>query len=112
MPLQPPTDYTRIYSFLVIGVSCVTILYLLTRSTLPHVGDNIHHLPHGGCYRDGTKSIYYGSAKRGSHPYPDKLWAFLAISGLVFAIYWTRPRRACPCTCPRCVEPSAVPNNN
>ncbi|CAC83716.1 TGB2 protein [Garlic latent virus] len=59
MPLSPPPDHTRTYFAGAIGVCVALCLYTLTRSTLPHVGDNIHSLPHGGCYQDGTKRIFY-----------------------------------------------------
>nr|QED43829.1 TGB2 [Garlic latent virus] len=64
MPLSPPPDHTRTYFAGAIGVCIALCLYTLTRSTLPHVGDNIHSLPHGGCYQDGTKRIVYNSPAR------------------------------------------------
>ncbi|QED44837.1 TGB2 [Garlic yellow virus] len=64
MPLSPPPDHTRTYLACAIGAAIAICLYVLTRSTLPHVGDNIHHLPHGGCYQDGTKRIYYNRPQR------------------------------------------------
>lgn len=59
MPLSPPIDYSRVFIAIVIGSTIGLALFALTRSTLPHVGDNLHSLPHGGRYRDGTKSIDY-----------------------------------------------------
>nr|AGG13272.1 TGB2 [Shallot latent virus] len=59
MPLSPPPDHTKTYFAGAIGICVALCLYTLTRSTLPHVGDNIHSLPHGGCYQDGTKRIIY-----------------------------------------------------
>ncbi|QNJ34489.1 triple gene block protein 2 [Aconite virus A] len=59
MPLSPPIDYSRVFIAIVIGTTIGLALFALTRSTLPHVGDNLHSLPHGGRYRDGTKSIDY-----------------------------------------------------
>nr|SNQ27848.1 triple gene block protein 2 [Elm carlavirus] len=65
MPLSPPADKTSVYFASAIGLGIALSLFTLTRSTLPHVGDNIHSLPHGGRYRDGTKSVdYCGPAKR------------------------------------------------
>nr|ACM45987.1 triple gene block protein 2 [Helleborus net necrosis virus]ACM45993.1 triple gene block protein 2 [Helleborus net necrosis virus] len=60
MPLSPPPDHSRSFLALAVGLTLAVCLFALTRSTLPHVGDNIHSLPHGGCYRDGTKQISYG----------------------------------------------------
>nr|QED43823.1 TGB2 [Garlic latent virus]QED43877.1 TGB2 [Garlic latent virus]QED43883.1 TGB2 [Garlic latent virus] len=64
MPLSPPPDHTKTYFAGAIGVCVALCLYTLTRSTLPHVGDNIHSLPHGGCYQDGTKRIVYNNPAR------------------------------------------------
>nr|AFV36818.1 TGB2 protein [Garlic latent virus] len=64
MPLSPPPDHTKTFFAGAIGVCIALGLYTLTRSTLPHVGDNIHSLPHGGCYQDGTKRIIYNSPAR------------------------------------------------
>ncbi|QYF50267.1 MAG: triple gene block protein 2 [Beijing sediment betaflexivirus] len=64
MPLTAPPDNTKSYLVLAAGVSLGITLFFLTRSTLPSVGDNIHALPHGGAYRDGTKQIIYGGPAR------------------------------------------------
>jgi hypothetical protein len=59
MPLTPPPNYTQIYVAAAIGTSIALTLGLLTRNTLPTVGDLQHNLPHGGTYRDGTKCVHY-----------------------------------------------------
>ncbi|QPI34840.1 TGBp2 [Camellia ringspot associated virus 4] len=59
MRLTPPADYSKLLIPLSIGVGLGVVFYTLTRSTLPFVGDNIHQLPHGGDYVDGTKKIKY-----------------------------------------------------
>nr|QED43571.1 TGB2 [Garlic latent virus] len=59
MPLLPPPDNTKAILAVAIGCGIGLALFVLTRSTLPHVGDNLHSLPHGGSYRDGTKAINY-----------------------------------------------------
>nr|WPR17636.1 MAG: TGB2 protein [Dracophyllum betaflexi-like virus] len=64
MPLSAPPDYTKSVYVLAIGFVCGVCLFMLTRNNLPHVGDNIHSLPHGGCYRDGTKAINYGGPRK------------------------------------------------
>nr|WAK97815.1 TGB2 [Garlic latent virus] len=64
MPLSPSPDHTKTYFAGAIGICIALCLYTLTRSTLPHVGYNIHSLPHGGCYQDGTKRIIYNSPAR------------------------------------------------
>nr|QED44825.1 TGB2 [Garlic yellow virus]QED44831.1 TGB2 [Garlic yellow virus] len=63
MPLSPPPDHSKTFLACAIGATVAVCLFTLTRSTLPHVGDNIHHLPHGGCYQDGTKRIHYNSPR-------------------------------------------------
>lgn len=67
MPLSPPIDYSRVFIAITVGVTIGLALFALTRSTLPHVGDNLHNLPHGGRYRDGTKSIDYCGPRK-SYP--------------------------------------------
>nr|QVX32688.1 triple gene block protein 2 [Potato virus M]UZP17326.1 Triple gene block 2 Protein [Potato virus M] len=64
MPLTPPPDFTKVYLSAALGVSLALVVWLLTRSTLPVVGDRDHNLPHGGWYRDGTKSVFYNSPGR------------------------------------------------
>ncbi|QEV82106.1 TGB2 [Rose virus A] len=59
MPFSAPPDNTKVYLASAIGLCCCLSLFLLTRSTLPHIGDNVHALAHGGEYRDGTKRISY-----------------------------------------------------
>jgi uncharacterized membrane-anchored protein len=64
MPLTPPPNYTQTYLAVALGLSAAVLVGLLTRATLPHVGDLQHSLPHGGKYRDGTKSVDYCSPKK------------------------------------------------
>nr|QAA12644.1 TGB2 [Jasmine virus C] len=64
MPLTPPPDYTKAIICAVVGISLALALGLLTRSTIPFAGDQLHSLPHGGCYQDGTKKILYNSPKK------------------------------------------------
>ena len=47
-----------------IGLSVVASILTYSRSTLPQVGDHSHLLPHGGSYKDGTKTIVYGGPKK------------------------------------------------
>nr|WBG54316.1 triple gene block protein 2 [Poplar mosaic virus] len=102
MPLSPPPDHSKTFLVAAAGLSLVLCLYTLTRSTLPGVGDNIHSLPHGGQYRDGTKSINYCSPGksypssnllRGGH-FP-ALCAILLISGAILISYRFQARGAC-----------------
>lgn len=70
-----------------IGASAGLLLLVLTRDQTPHVGDNIHHLPHGGTYRDGNKAIcYQGPRRRSSNGSSGEFWALLAIFVLTMAI--------------------------
>nr|WOL52765.1 triple gene block protein 2 [Carrot virus S] len=59
MPFSAPPDNSKSVLAAAVGLSLALIVFSLTRSTLPVVGDNIHNLPHGGCYADGTKRISY-----------------------------------------------------
>lgn len=108
MPLTPPPDYSKAVLSICVGLGIAVILYTATRSTLPHVGDNIHHLPHGGLYKDGTKTIAYGRPGSGNltrdtfvrTPAP-----LMLVLGLVLLITWlsNRDRRVnkCSCACSR-----------
>nr|CAA74275.1 unnamed protein product [Strawberry mild yellow edge virus] len=85
MPLTPPPDHSITYRILAVGLCSCCAIYAATRSTLPHTGDNLHSLPYGGKYSDGTKSICYS----GPGPTPDiptHLPALLVLV-LVIAIY-------------------------
>lgn len=61
MPLTAPPDYSKVLIPAVLGLTVALCIFALTRSNLPHVGDNIHSLPHGGNYKDGTKCVTYKS---------------------------------------------------
>nr|QDK54731.1 triple gene block protein 2 [Apple stem pitting virus] len=63
MPFSQPPDYSKSVFPVAVGVAVAVVLFALTRSTLPQVGDNIHNLPHGGNYQDGTKRISYCGPK-------------------------------------------------
>nr|UXX34117.1 triple gene block protein 2 [Jasmine virus C] len=64
MPLTPPPDYTKAIICAVVGISLALALGLFTRSTIPFAGDQLHSLPHGGCYQDGTKKIFYNRPRK------------------------------------------------
>nr|UCJ00159.1 triple gene block 2 [Cherry green ring mottle virus]UCJ00187.1 triple gene block 2 [Cherry green ring mottle virus] len=59
MSLKPPTDFSKPLLFAAAGVSLALLCAAYKSHYLPSVGDNIHSLPHGGYYSDGTKSISY-----------------------------------------------------
>nr|ACG60022.1 triple gene block protein 2 [Carrot carlavirus WM-2008] len=59
MPFSAPPDNSKAVLAVAVGLSLAVITFALTRNNLPQVGDNIHSLPHGGCYSDGTKRISY-----------------------------------------------------
>ncbi|ABP37858.1 triple gene block 2 protein [Phlox virus S] len=64
MPLTAPPDHTKTAVVAAAGLTLVLFTLVYSRSTLPQVGDNIHSLPHGGYYKDGTKQVIYGSPNR------------------------------------------------
>nr|QYL30859.1 triple gene block protein 2 [Cassava common mosaic virus]UXW87890.1 triple gene block protein 2 [Cassava common mosaic virus] len=97
--LTPPADYSKAVLAAVIGISSSIFIHTITRSTHPHVGDNIHALPHGGYYRDGTKTVYYGGPTTVSAS-AGKFWAFLCIftiSGFLFFTNRHRTNFSCSC---------------
>nr|AJR19305.1 triple gene block protein 2 [Hop latent virus]WCR76292.1 triple gene block protein 2 [Hop latent virus] len=61
MPLTPPPDYSKLLISVVAGAAVASSIWLLTKNTLPVVGDREHALPHGGLYKDGTKTVLYSS---------------------------------------------------
>lgn len=105
MPLTPPPDYSKVFLVACVGVSIALIVGAYSRSTLPGVGDNLHSLPHGGVYKDGTKHIYYGSPKKlnsleGQRDLVGQPWAIvILLVGTIIALSWI----GAPCrNCGRC----------
>lgn len=102
MPLLPPPDNSKAIFACAIGAGAALVIFVTTRSTLPHVGDNIHSLPHGGYYQDGTKRVAYCSPGR-NYPFSGLFAPFsrssviVLIIALSFAIFCTRPRRENTC---------------
>nr|WDS52200.1 MAG: triple gene block protein 2 [Opuntia potexvirus A] len=95
--LTPPPDYSKIALPVSIGLGIAVVVYTLTRSTLPRVGDPSHELPHGGWYKDGTKTVLYNSPSQltGSH-IPFLLALLLPILIYVSSLPCTRsPTRVC-----------------
>nr|AVL84359.1 triple gene block protein 2 [Plantago asiatica mosaic virus] len=99
--LTPPTDYGKPVLAVSIGLSVALLVHTATRSTLPHVGDNLHALPHGGRYVDGTKSISYYSPNttRARDPFPYAFFLILTLSGLILLL---SRRRHNTHRCPSC----------
>nr|BDG15106.1 triple gene block protein2 [Clover yellow mosaic virus] len=100
--LTPPPDHSKTLLAAVVGVSLAVLVFTLTRSTLPHVGDNIHSLPHGGDYRDGTKIISYNSPRGNRVGTLKTLPLILAITlpAVIYALSHRRIPR--PCNNPAC----------
>nr|QNN26224.1 TGB2 [Peony betaflexivirus 1] len=107
--LAPPPDYSKLGLPLIIGAATALSLFFLTRSNLPHVGDNVHSLPHGGRYKDGTKSVDYCSPRKNlpsSNLFEGKPWnILLLILALSYAIYIISSRdNRRPCVVRGCVD--------
>ncbi|QYF50249.1 MAG: TGB2 protein [Xinjiang sediment betaflexivirus 1] len=90
MPLVPPADHSRAFFALAVGAALAIFAWTITRSTLPQVGDNVHSLPHGGYYRDGTKTIHYGGPgisrdRAFIRASPELMW--LVVIALIVAIW-------------------------
>nr|QYF50169.1 MAG: putative membrane protein [Yunnan alphaflexivirus] len=98
MSFAPPPDQTKPIIAVVAGATAALVAFFATQDHTPHVGDNIHHLPHGGCYQDGNKRISYGGPRppTGSFGF-SHAWAFITIILVVAAIIVLerRQRRAC-----------------
>jgi len=100
MRLQAPPDFTKPLVAVAIGVSIAVTIHFITRSNLPHVGDNLHHLPHGGRYSDGTKRIIYNSP--GGPSAYHSFWPFLTVILITGALLLRGSRPRHPCACPLC----------
>nr|AVD50424.1 TGB protein 2 [Cherry green ring mottle virus] len=93
MSLRPPTDYSKPILCAAVGVSLALLCAALKSHYLPSVGDNLHSLPHGGYYTDGTKSISYNglNCKEPSQVRTslksEKLIALLLVIVVSFLIY-------------------------
>nr|WAB21254.1 triple gene block protein 3 [Banmivirus BanMMV] len=85
MALARPPDYTKVFLVGVFAVGTAVIIHFLRRSELPHVGDNLHSLPYGGSYCDGTKHISYKGRYEGRQSYTFS--PLLLIFTLSFLIY-------------------------
>lgn len=79
MALSRPPDYTRVLLVGVLAVGTAFIIHSIRKSELPHVGDNLHHLPYGGSYCDGTKKIHYSGSRdnRSVTTFNPLLWIFV-----------------------------------
>lgn len=92
MPFSAPPDNSKAILAVAIGLSLSVIVFALTRNNLPGVGDNLHNLPHGGLYADGTKKISY-FAPQGRIPSSNLLrnsgnpFIVCVIVALILAIY-------------------------
>nr|QQG34555.1 TGB2 [Tagetes carlavirus 1] len=105
MVLTPPPDHTRTFLVAAIGASVVLLVYVYSRSTLPGVGDNLHSLPHGGFYRDGTKTIHYGApcklnSLESTYSFTNQPWAYILLLTLLIVICESLNRRG-TCSCGR-----------
>nr|UCJ00424.1 triple gene block 2 [Cherry necrotic rusty mottle virus] len=93
MSLRPPTDYSKPLLCAAVGLTLAFICATLKASYLPAVGDNIHSLPHGGSYRDGTKAINYNGlncyskSSVNSQILPSKFVAFSFVCLIISVIY-------------------------
>ncbi|QYF50238.1 MAG: putative triple gene block protein 2 [Xinjiang alphaflexivirus 2] len=59
MPLTPPPDPNKSYQLAILAAGVVLTTLVLVSDHTPKVGDQLHNLPFGGYYQDGTKKIHY-----------------------------------------------------
>lgn len=102
MSFKPPPDYTKVALAAVVGGALGLGLLIVTQDRTPHVGDNIHHLPHGGAYRDGNKAILYAGPGRQNAAtqtfYP--AISVLVLSALIALSHYCHSRNRCACRHP------------
>nr|AZF99038.1 orf3 [Papaya mosaic virus] len=105
--LTPPTDHSKTFFVLAIGVGIACIFHFALAYRLPTPGDGSHSLPFGGHYRDGTKTISYNSPR--GHSTNHGLAPLAAVLCIIFALHVLRPRdRASGLNhhhCPSCSPP-------
>ncbi|ASJ78787.1 triple gene block protein 2 [Vanilla virus X] len=86
MPLIHPPDHTNAIRIAAVFLGVTLTIYALRVNTLPHVGDNIHALPHGGRYQDGTKTIFYNSPFRSQVPSTLPAILALILPAIIYAL--------------------------
>nr|AEA48970.1 TGB2 [Pea streak virus] len=102
MPLIAPPNNSNSILALAVGAGLALVIYTLRSNQLPNVGDNIHSLPHGGLYKDGTKTVQYFSPARVPNNWfkgPNNIQALalvLLIVGLLHLLP-ARVNRGCNC---------------
>jgi len=105
MPLTPPPNYSQVFVAAAVGVSIALFTGLITRNTLPAVGDLQHNLPHGGRYRDGTKSVDYFQPRKLNSVEAGKYWVnqpwLLVITLIALIVALSKRPNVCS-TCGRC----------
>nr|QED44405.1 TGB2 [Garlic virus A]QED44411.1 TGB2 [Garlic virus A] len=101
MSFAPPPDYSKIYLTLAGGAALGLLTYAIRSNHLPHVGDNTHHLPHGGRYCDGNKQIHYFKPNSGYQPGGSYIPTFLVFFLTLAILLTSRSRRR---LCVRCSE--------
>ncbi|QEM20970.1 ORF3 [Senna severe yellow mosaic virus] len=80
MSFAPPPDYTKPLVAAVAGITIALSIFAVSQDHTPHVGDNIHSLPHGGYYQDGNKKIAYaGPNLRPNNSNTHHFWALITI---------------------------------
>nr|WAB21304.1 triple gene block protein 3 [Banmivirus BanMMV] len=87
MALSRPPDYTKVLLVGSLAIGTAVIIHFLRKSELPHVGDNLHYLPYGGSYCDGTKRISYsgGHNNKQSYYFSPLLLVFV-LSALIYGL--------------------------
>nr|AXB54699.1 TGBp2 [Pepino mosaic virus]AXB54703.1 TGBp2 [Pepino mosaic virus]AXB54707.1 TGBp2 [Pepino mosaic virus]AXB54711.1 TGBp2 [Pepino mosaic virus] len=87
--LTPRADLTDTYKIIAIAFLLSACIYFQNSHYQPVAGDNLHRLPFGGQYQDGTKKISYFSQQQSYFHSGNKLNVLILILILTLGIVFT-----------------------
>nr|CAJ14221.1 triple gene block protein 2 [Pepino mosaic virus] len=87
--LTPRADLTDTYKTIAIAFLLSACIYSQNSHYQPVAGDNLHRLPFGGQYQDGTKKISYFPQQQSYFPSGNKLNVLILIFILTLGIVLT-----------------------
>lgn len=87
--LTPRADLTDTYKIIAIALLLSACIYFQNSHYQPVAGDNLHRLPFGGQYQDGTKKISYFPQQQSYFHSGNKLNVLILIFILTLGIVLT-----------------------